>query len=493
MKGINHSKPLPTINDIHVSDESTIIEFLNTNSHEIGAVKYLGSFIDDVKIQNDFGIKVNLQFLIVEREATVKERPGNLFIKDNGGISNIFEFDYNLPHSIPNKQTEKENYIVKATIETHSCNPEATCSKCSGSGNCRSCDGNGYKRCSDCIGTGKVERKVGKLKSGEPKYGKVGCYNCQGSGRKSCTSCKGSGKCVNCQGNGKVICKRCDGTSHYQTYISYSSSFKPVVKEFYYSDYPEIIKAIALTKNKVSFNDDLLEWSNSNTIHTNNKEKAIKTNRHSKEVISELENLAELSPHQMLGRIHSEIETVPITIVDYSFEDKDFQLLIVGENNIVCYSSLPKKHSYKTNVFQRLINFFTNKKRKIAFTYIASYMFNADGSVDEPEVKLLDLFLNNIQLKQTEKNLLIDDLKRNLSIEDITPKIKVIKSDLRALVFAWQCVMQDGKINSNEEIAFTKLSKLFKVDEEGLAKIKHKATKFAHLKDSEMLEEYFKA
>ncbi|MBK9480885.1 MAG: TerB family tellurite resistance protein [Bacteroidetes bacterium] len=154
---------------------------------------------------------------------------------------------------------------------------------------------------------------------------------------------------------------------------------------------------------------------------------------------------------------------------------------------------IPKKHSFKENIFKRLINFFTKKKRQIAFVYIASYMFNSDGSMDEPEMKLLELFLNNIKLKQEEKNALVGNLKQRLTLEELAPKIKNIRGDLRALVFAWQCVMQDGQINQTEIDAFTELSKLFKVDEAGLEKIKHKATKFAHLKDSEMLEEYFKS
>ena len=57
MAQLNHTKPFPTLNNIHVADEATIIEFLNTNSKAIGALKYLGSFVDNLKIKNEIGIK----------------------------------------------------------------------------------------------------------------------------------------------------------------------------------------------------------------------------------------------------------------------------------------------------------------------------------------------------------------------------------------------------------------------------------------------------
>lgn len=237
----------------------------------------------------------------------------------------------------------------------------------------------------------------------------------------------------------------------------------------------------------------MIEWENKKIILFDNKEGALKTNKHSKEFMNIYEMLSGITSDQKIGRVHANFETVPITIIDYSFEEKEFQLYIVGEENIVCFNEIPKKHSYKVNIFRRIINYFTKKKRQIAFVYLASYMFNSDGSMDEPETKLLELFLNNIKLKQEQKNLLIAELKQPFSLEEITPKIKTIRGDLRALVFAWQCVMQDGQINQTEITAFTELSKLFKVDDDKLEKIKHKATKFAVLKDSEMLEEYFKS
>lgn len=493
MAALQHTKPFPTLNNIHVADEATIIDFLNTNSKAIGALKYLGSFIDNIKIRNEIGIKTNLQFLIVEREEYRGESSGQDHKFNASGTKDIFEMNYDLPDTFPKTATETEKYVILSTVQTHSCNPKEKCSKCSGSGRCQSCDARGWNSCSSCSGTGKKEQRDGSFSNGKPKYKKISCYSCSGAGRKSCTSCNGTAKCYRCEGCGQVTCSRCDGTSFYQTYNGYSNTLKPVSANFHFSEYENLNSIVPTTKNKTVYDDDLIEWQNKSTVLFDNKEGAIKANKHSMQFINSLEKLAGLTSNQKFGRIHSAVETVPITIVDYSFEDKEFQLSIVGEENIICFQEIPKKHSFKENIFKRLINFFTKKKRQIAFVYIASYMFNSDDSMDEPELKLLELFLNNIKLKQEEKNVLVGNLKQRLTLEELAPKIKNIRGDLRALVFAWQCVMQDGQINQTEIAAFTELSKLFKVDEAGLEKIKHKATKFAHLKDSEMLEEYFKS
>jgi uncharacterized tellurite resistance protein B-like protein len=487
------TKPFPTLNNIHVNDENNIVEFLNSNCKTIGAIKHLGSFIDNIKIKNEIGIKSNLEFLIVERKEFQSQNSGKIYNYNSEGIRDIFEINYDIPETFPKKQTETNKFIITSTVETHSCNPTQKCSNCSGTGRCQNCDARGYNTCGSCRGSGTRKVSDGKFANGNTKYKNISCSSCAGSGRKSCTSCKGTSKCYGCGGDGQVTCSRCDGTSFYQTFVEYSNSYKTVSKNFNYSEYSDLVSVIPITKNKTTFDDDLIEWENKNIVLFDNKEGALKKNKHSKEFINIYEMLSGITSDQKIGRIHANFETVPVTIIDYSFEEKEFQLYIVGEENIVCFTEIPKKHSYEVNIFKRIINYFTKKKRQIAFVYLASYMFNSDGSMDESETKLLELFLNNIKLKQEQKNLLIANLKKPISISEIEPIIKIIKSDLRGLVFAWQCVLQDGQINEKEILAFNELTKLFKFNDEELTKIKHKATKFANLKDVEMLEEYFKS
>lgn len=493
MSGIKTTKPFPTLNNIHVNDENNIVEFLNSNSKTIGAIKHLGSFIDNIKVRNEFGVKSNLQFLIVERKEFQGQKSGKIYNYNSKGIRDLFEINYDLPEVLPKNQTETNKFIITSTVETHSCNPTQKCSKCSGTGRCQNCDARGYNSCGSCRGSGTRKISDGKFANGNTKYKNISCSSCAGSGKKSCTICKGTAKCYGCGGSGQVTCGKCDGTSFYQTFIEYSNTYKTVSKNFNYSEYSDLVSVIPITKNKISFDDDLIEWENKNNIVFDNKESALKVNKHSREFIKIYEMLSGITSDQKIGRVHAKFETVPVTIVDYTFEEKEFQLYILGDENIVCFHEIPKKHSYKVNIFKRIINYFTKKKRQIAFVYLASYMFHSDGSMNEPETKLLELFLNNIKLKQAEKNSLIADLKQSFSLEEIVPKIKIIQGDLRGLVFAWQCVVQDGQINEKEILAFNELSKLFKFNEEELTKIKHKATKFANLKDAEMLEEYFKS
>jgi hypothetical protein len=62
MKGIINTKPFPALNNIHVSSETVILDFLNTNSKAFGALKYMGTFIDNVKIKHEIGIKEIFNF-----------------------------------------------------------------------------------------------------------------------------------------------------------------------------------------------------------------------------------------------------------------------------------------------------------------------------------------------------------------------------------------------------------------------------------------------
>lgn len=486
-------KTAPTAEDVHVLDENIIIDFLNTNYKELNTLKYIGSFIDNIKIKNEIGIKAKLSFLIVERKEYNSSLPGEEYKKLPNGTRNIFDFSYKLPDNFPNVPTERKNYIILPTVETYTCDPKQTCSSCSGSGRCKGCDGSGWRSCKTCKGTKKVEERYGTNSDGSSKYRKVACGTCDGRGKNSCSDCNGTKKCSRCEGSGKVTCTRCDGTSLYQTYIAYSDVYKPVTTNFYFSENQLLNDVIPITENKTSFDDNLIEWKTQSEILLDNRELAIKTNKHSSKLITSLENISDLTPHQKLGKVHLSFETVPITIVDYTFEGKEFQLSIVGENNIICFQEVPKKHDYNANILQRLLSLFTKKRRQISFVYIASYMFNSDGHMDDSELKLLNIFLDNIKLNEKEKNALIENLKQQFTIEILTPKIKNVRKDLRALIFAWQCAMRDGEINQSEIEAFMELSKLFKVSNEELEKIKHKATGFSRLKDVEMLEEYFKA
>lgn len=490
MKKLKIIKSLPLLHNVHVQDKGVIIDFLNLNSKTFDSIQNLGSFIDEIKIENTIGIKGSLKYLLVDRSEFNGESPGEQHKVNENGVRDIFKMPYDLPDSFIT--TDEKYYIILSTVENHTCNPIQRCGSCDGSGRCSSCNARGFNICSSCDGTGKKEVSDGKYQNGNPKHKKIACYSCHGSGRKPCGVCNGSAKCFHCDGNGKVTCKRCNGSSTYQSYKTYSNSFIAKEKRFCFSDDENLKEIVASSKNKPAFEDELIEWETEDEILFDKREVAFKINHQSKELFDGIEEFAELTPSQKIGRVYSYFETVPITKINYLFEGEEFSIAIVGEDNLVYFETIPEKHSYSKNFVGRIFDFFSKEKRKIAFIYIASFIFNADKVIDESEIALFESFLNNMKLSHDKRNQLVGVLQKHLTIEDIKPHIKIVQSDLRALIFAWQCVLQDKQIVESEISAFNELAKLFNASETQIEEIKHKATQFGRLKEVEMIEEYFR-
>jgi len=492
MEKLKQTKPFPTLNNLHTNDEHAIIDFFNNNSKSFGSIKYLGSFIENLKIKNDIGIKANSKFLIVQRKTFSDECPGVVYKKQNGLMPDIFDFNYELLDEFPKKTTKEESSIILNSVETHDCNPKQTCSKCNGSGKCQSCKGVGQHICSTCRGDKKVEQKYGTYKNGKPKMHMVPCRSCTGTGKTMCSPCKGSGKCNVCDGTGKVTCTRCKGSGKYQTYLGFLTSFRSSETSTNYADIEELIKVIPDTKNKTVFDGVLTEWSDKNSIKEDKRKYTLQANKHCAQLIDNFDNLASLGASDRLGRVHTYFETVPYSEIKFDFEKKEYTVYIVGENNIVCYPEIPKKHSYSKGFLSKLFDVFTKKKRQIAFLYLASYMFHADDTVDKDEEKLFEFFFNKVKINPEKRSVLISGLKRKNSVEQITPYIKCVRKDKRALVFAWHCVIQNEQICQKEIEAFDELTSYFGSYGADVESIKNKAVKFKSLTSEQMFEEYFK-
>lgn len=490
MKNLIVTKPFPSLTNLHSADESTVIEFLNNTSKELGAIKYLGAFIDDVKLIRDIGLRINLDYIIVERSEYSGERAGQEYNKTDG-TTDIFEINYDLPDFV-NKTTKEERYVILSTVETYSCPTLEKCSKCNGSGRCTSCEARGYNRCIQCEGSGKKSVREGQNPNGTPKYKTIACSSCHGSGKRTCTNCNGTGRCSKCDGSGKVTCRRCDGTGYYQTYFGYTNKYDSGNRVIHRSAYDYLENPLSKGEGSLVYEDGMIEWINESKMLFDNRDTTKKVNKYVPEVIDNIEKLIPITSNQRVGRIYAKCETIPITIINYCFENTEYQITIVGQNNILCYINLPKKHSYKQNVLKRIIKFFNKKKREIAFAYIASFMFHADDEVAKEELNLLETLINSIKLRHEKRSALINILTKKLSIEEVKPNITCLMGDKRALVFAWHCVIQDKEIKPSEIQAFNQLLSMFKIKETEIDKIKHKATKFAQLKDAQMLEEYFK-
>jgi len=489
MKPFKFTKTFPTKNNIFESD-LLLIEFINNNCKEIGCIENISNFIDNVKITKDTGIKVELNYILVDRVEKKHRQSGNKYVKDNS-TRDIFELPFEVPDLLEGISKEEE-YLVLSTVETFDCSPLEKCNACNGAGYCKNCDGKGYRNCNSCSGTGKRQVRQGNYANGNPKYVSGNCPSCDGNKTKPCPSCNGKGNCAKCNGKGKVTCKICDGSGFYQEFVGFINKYISISNTIYFSDH-EILKPVLLlaTGNK-EFDDDLVEWKNNSKISFDKRNDAKKVNKLAPNIIDNLDSHINISVNQKIGRVHAIIETIPISFIDFSFEDKDYRISIFGKNNVVCYNDIPTKHKYKQNALFQIVNLFNKSKRKIAFAYIASFIFNSDNDVSTEEIKLFETILKNIDLKQDKKIELLNELSKKITFEEIKPKISCLKGDKRALVFAWHCVVQDNIINQSEIDAFNQLVLFFKIKEEEIELLKQKALKFSKLEHTQMIEEYFK-
>jgi hypothetical protein len=475
----------------NLNNESQIIDFLNTYGEKIGSVKYLGAFADDIKITKKSAVRTSFNYIKVERKEYDSESSGQKYTKTEG-TTNIFEMSYDLPDKLDGISDVK-NYVILPTVKTFDCSKSEKCSRCNGSGKCSVCDGRGYNRCDSCEGTGKKQVRDGQFANGKPKFKKIACRSCHGSGRNSCYSCDATKKCSRCVGSGNVTCSRCEGIGVFQSYRAYSNKFIPGNIVVHHSEYNDLNSLLPNSKGDVVFDDDLVEWSTKSHLIFDNRKSAILSNQLSKEVIDNLENLIlGTETDSNIGRVSAIIESIPIIQIDYNFEGQNFVMYIIGNNNIICYFSIPNKHNFKLSLFSRFLKSFNKTKRQIAFVYIASYIFNADDNIPKEEIELLELFVKHIKISEEKKKLLLSEISRKLNFEDILPKISSIKNDKRALIFAWHCAIQDNGVNQFEIDAFNKLSEYFKLKSDEIELLKNKASKFASLQEKEMLEEYFK-
>ncbi|GHT15415.1 hypothetical protein AGMMS4956_15300 [Bacteroidia bacterium] len=459
---------------VYVMNDAELIDFVSSKSKAIGAINHLGVFADDVKITKEFGTRITADSVFVIRKEYNREQAGDKHSYKDDGIKNIFDDSFT-PPEVVEQETEEKFYRIASTVKTYEC---ATTMKCT------SCGGQGYHRCSRCDGTGK-EKQEGTYSNGASKIQFVQCGRCFGSGRITCS---------NCDGTRIETCTRCEGTGRYQKYKAYSDQYIPYTDVLNLTDKDYLIPVIAKAKGDTIFNDMLMEWKNQHTLCLDKR--SIITDIHNKYIADVVSLLEKYTPPQdkRVARVKLQIELIPITIIDYTFESHPYQLSIVGDNNYIYFDKVPSKHhSYKQNIFQRAGNIFNSEKRKIGFAYIASFIFHSDdGQIGKEELQLLNIIVGAIKMSKEKQDALMNQLIKPLSIDKIKPYISCLRSDKRVIIFAWHCVIADGQIEKSEEQAFEQLVQYFKVQEKMLNELKNKATKFAKLTKEEMLNEYLK-
>ena len=273
----------------------------------------------------------------------------------------------------------EESFLVNGSQSTHKCSTcygggtlqcptcygakNIKCNKCEGSGDiyCPQCNGYGKKKCTSCSGNGyiRVEKKIrypiyarpglsNEIQSYQERYeytnercsscrgdGEFKCTNCNTKGIIVCDKCKGAGKlvCSNCKGTGSVVCHTCKGkkymlssyhvnksTSNDETgtYVTFGNTFDvfPEYKACLTGFERDVIFSKVVGRASV---DILPEQS-----YIDKKLQNLITQAAGKE-----------SSNFRIEKQKVDVEYLDTYLVDYSFQGKDYSLVIVGKENKV--------------------------------------------------------------------------------------------------------------------------------------------------------------
>ncbi|MBE6332640.1 MAG: hypothetical protein E7070_10105 [Bacteroidales bacterium] len=353
-------------------------------------------------------------------------------------------------------------------------------SNASGSGKCPKCEGTGQLICKTCNGTGE-------------------CTSCSGSGKETCSYCHGSGNCTNCDGTGRVTCRRCDGSGWYQTFSMYETQCYAEKWEYFSSE--ELRKCLTLVVSRPVYKNIYRKWKTKGTLEFDRLDDVIdKVNRDfgNTESYKAYENAYDFAvkssgfkdvPYEK----SLEIDKIPATKIVFSLNGKEYSAYIVGDNGVVLCDELPIKiEIFKPSFFQRLIMFFTKKKRHLSYIKLAAYIFQCDGKSME-ESHVLDVFVSALKLTPAKQDELKEQLKtynKEMPYEVLRKNISSLFFSKKTLTFAWQCMTIDKNASSQEQALFDKLVAEYKLDLAEVELMKRFATKYSSLKDEQLVKEY---
>lgn len=349
-----------------------------------------------------------------------------------------------------------------------------------GTGRCTKCDGTGELVCKTCEGSGN-------------------CTSCKGSGRETCSHCSGNGDCPNCDGSGKVTCRRCEGSGWYQTFSLYDS--KCYVKKWEYVSLEELQEGLKLAKPRPVYKDIYRKWRTKGVVEFDRIDDVINKSNHdfgNAESYKTFENAytqavnasgVKDTPYEK----SLNMERVPVTKIDFSLNNKEYTVYVMGDNGVVMSEELPVKvDAFKPTFFQKLKLTFTKKKRHLAYIKLAAYIFQCDGkSMDESHV--LDVFIAALKLKPAKQEALKEQLKKydsSMPYEAFRKDVSSLFSSKKTLTFAWQCMAVDKNFSSQENELYAKLVAEYKLDPSEVETMKRFATKYSLLKDEHLVTEY---
>jgi hypothetical protein len=469
-------------------DEAKIRNLLNDLSlKKNGIVNYLGSYIDNVSIKNQFGLIIDFSFVALNRELKLSEQFGKEY-QAIPGPKTIYMLPFTTPNDIYSIKKSSSKYVALSTVETFDCSKTQDCKECEGSTVCTRCGGEKIIICPTCDGTGSVQKRVGTYKNGSPKYKAAACDRCLRKKTIKCPNCYGSGLCSHCEGSGEEECIRCKGTGYYQKYMLAHDIYKSKSQRFY--DHAEFeiknkLKKI-LPENKI-FSNILVAWQNESDYLLDNRNLLVQLQDDVKSrVQSYIDRIIDGLEKHKITQIKADIYAIPIKQINYNFENSEYALSLLGENYLPHYNKIPAKHFFKKLKFIDNIKYklFKNKLKK-SYINIAKYLFLLNNELDEKEIQFLKLLCEKFKIQGLE----ISATSNNEPI-NIKDDLEFLSNDKRIIVFAWFCINYDHQVTNDEIDAFNHLVSFFNLGESDVELLKKNALVMLRLEGSDILQDF---
>lgn len=352
-----------------------------------------------------------------------------------------------------------------------------------GSGKCSKCGGSGEIVCKECDGSGL-------------------CTDCSGKGTVTCGNCDGSGDCPKCD-NGQVTCTRCEGSGSYQTFLKQTSTL--YAKRWRWAGSSPYRDLVATSCGANIYGGPVKTWADSRNM-SSDEEAAV--HKVCMDNMGEESQLFEefltasatatqvLSPENHQDKPYSKslvAQRVPVTEINYTINDENYQMVIVGNNNLVAVKHIPTViKGYELTLWKKIKLALTYKRRLKAFACLAAYIFQCDGKSPE-ESKVLNAMVDELHLSTSAKEKFIkklNTLNTRLPYKQFRKIIKPLFSSKKTITYAWQCMAVDKKITPEEQELFDQIVAEYKLTPEEVKRLQSAANKFSRLKDDQIAKEY---
>ncbi len=406
-----------------------------------------------------------------------------------------------------------KSWIFSGSVKTFECDPTETCGNCGGNGRCPSCNGQGETRCPSCGGRG-INRCSrcgggGIDRDGKRCYmchgsGTIDCSRCHGKGYIMCNTCWGSGRCMTCGGTGEVTCERCQGTGFYQQYLEYTAYY--CVRQLCHpGPTPDLIDGLRVATGEELYKAVCKLWRKEGILAFDDTEKDLKklcdtANKYEtyaedfKKQYEQTSEMQENIPEYMSYKNTLISSKIPATRIRYEINGKDYEMVLLGDNGVVCYDDLPKSIKvFEMSKADRVKQDRFARHRHKDLAKLTAYIFNLDG-ISPEESSNLYLIMKHMCLNANQRDRRMRYYSYRytpkVSHEAMVRKLKHLLVSKKTISYIWQCIAVDREISLNEQAFFNHVIKSCNISESDLSSLKRFSSKFATLESDQFVKEY---